>query len=286
MVQILVIDHDASTYDAAVRYARAHGGAVTRAESGRVGLELLATCNPDVVLFELALQDMSGLDVLQRIRQSRPTTACLLVTAAGTYAAAAEALRHGVCDLAGKPLVDARIEHMIDRGLRWRSQEHADGAAGTAETVAHSVRRWAAIVVRGVAATEDPRTLSDWGRGVAVSPGALRNWCRTAGLPARRSLLFMRVLRAVQRQAHGSFGAEELLDIVDRRTITKLMALSGGDGCRLPRSVPEFLERQALIDNPRAVTAVRTELARSLARNGWPDERASGRSPRRDLSAP
>ena len=128
---------------------------------------------------------------------------------------------------------------------------------------AHSLTRWAAVVLRAIDSQTDARTLHEWGRSVGASTGALRNWCRTAGLSARRSLQFARMLRAVVRQAehHTPMPPEHLLNIVDRRTLVKLLRASGGTQDRLPPSVNDFLERQQLIESPEAVAEIRIGLA-------------------------
>jgi hypothetical protein len=124
----------------------------------------------------------------------------------------------------------------------------------------HALSRWADVVVRGIRSSKDTPTLDHWGRAVAVSRGGIRNWCYTARLSPRRSLQFMRVLRAVILQQRTAMEPEDLLDIVDRRTLTKLLTISGGTPTTLPRSVSEFLDGQRIIQNDRAIAAVRAAL--------------------------
>ena len=80
---------------------------------------------------------------------------------------------------------------------------------------AHAAARWARVVVPVLDAPEDPRTIKAWSRLLYVSPGALRNWCRTAGITPRRSLVFARLLRAVFLSDGGRHKPENLLDVVD-----------------------------------------------------------------------
>jgi hypothetical protein len=127
---------------------------------------------------------------------------------------------------------------------------------------AHSLQRWAGPVVRLIRAHRDPKTLSAWGRSIGVSPGALRNWCGTARLSARRSLLFARVLRAIVRPRDARSAPEAMLDILDRRTLTKVIALSGGRANRLPTSADEFFAGQRLVEGVAAMSYVRAELAK------------------------
>ena len=262
MARILVVDNATDVYESARLSLCPRAYSIARVVSGTAALKAMHLVKPEIAIVELALPDMSGLEVLRHIRDARKGTACVLVTAMGTYAAAVEALRYGACQLASKPLNGERLVDVIERAQYWRAQARADWTAEADELATHAVDRWAAVVVRAIGSSSDLRTLAEWGREVGVSTGALRNWCRTASVSARRSVLFMRVLRAVYRQRDTTLGAEDLLDIVDRRTIAKVISLSGGQGLRLPSTVVEFLEHQRLIDDIRAVAAIRTELTR------------------------
>jgi DNA-binding response OmpR family regulator len=262
MARVLVVDSDISAGETTSRYLLSLRHIPALANTGVAALNLIEQFNPHVTLVELGLPDISGLDVVRSIRATRPTIACILVTAFGTYDIAAAAVRCGVCDLGYKPLTRETLSTHIAQALRCVQPSFvpASDEVGTPAT-----RRWASAVVRAIAAPDDPRTISDWGRDAAISPGALRNWCRTARLSPRRSLLFLRVLRAVHRHANVRTRAEDALDIVDHRTLRKLMALCGSDDGCLPATVTAFLECQTLIPDPRAVAVVRAELGRILA---------------------
>jgi hypothetical protein len=121
----------------------------------------------------------------------------------------------------------------------------------------HSLRRWAIPVVKIVEAEADPRTLAEWAKCAGVSVGTLRNWCGTAGILPRPSLLFGRVLRATLRHSSALSSPEELLNIVDRRTLRKVLKASSGDGCSLPKDVETFFERQQFVTNPLAIAEIR-----------------------------
>lgn len=128
-------------------------------------------------------------------------------------------------------------------------------------TQRHAIARWARIIVDTVLLDADPRTLDAWGRSLGVSTGALRNWCSTARFRGRRSLLFARMLRAVAQHEATGVAPEDLLDITDRRTLVKLLALSGGTAHSLPVTLDDFLDNQRLIDRRDAITQVRQFLS-------------------------
>ena len=138
-------------------------------------------------------------------------------------------------------------------------------AGGHAEC--HAVGRWAQLILRSLLLHADPRTLAEWGKSLGASTGALRNWCRTARLPARRSLLFARLLRAVALHQSTGVEPEDLLDVADRRTLQKLMAIGGGTTRSLPTTIEGFLTNQRLIDREDAVARIRRELSDLYGRN-------------------
>jgi hypothetical protein len=79
---------------------------------------------------------------------------------------------------------------------------------------------------------------------------------------SRASLDFARALRAVAIFERDQFTRpENLLCIVDRRTIAKFVTKSGGRSDQLPDSLTAFLDRQQFITNREAVEAVRATLA-------------------------
>lgn len=93
--------------------------------------------------------------------------------------------------------------------------------------VPHACTRWAQAVVGLVDAPFDPNTTEKWSRVIAASPGTIRNWCRSASVPCRASLCLGRLLRAVIRSPETGLPFSELLDTVDRRTLTRLLRQGG-----------------------------------------------------------
>lgn len=127
---------------------------------------------------------------------------------------------------------------------------------------AHAAARWARALAPVITSTKDPRTVSGWSRLAFVSPGALRNWCRTAGVSARRSLVFGRLLRAAFLSQGGRHRPEDLLDVVDRRTYLGLLKFAGLDPEQpFPASPEEFLQQQMLVRDADRLTEIRRALA-------------------------
>jgi hypothetical protein len=169
-----------------------------------------------------------------------------------------EALRLGACDVLEQPLTPGLLLAAVHNAMI--SDDARKSGPARSEPELHSVTRWADVVVRAVCAPRDLRTLREWGREVGVSVGGLRNWCGTARLPARRSLNFVRLLRAVVQRKTTIASPEDLLNVVDRRTLAKLLMMAGGTARELPADVHEFLRRQTFISDVSAVRAVQAAL--------------------------
>jgi len=129
----------------------------------------------------------------------------------------------------------------------------------------HAAARWVRAIIPIIDSPADVPKMAAWSQCVGISVGALRNWCRTTGIGARRSLVFGRMLRvAAIGEMHGERAIENLLDVVDLRTISGLMRLAGlGRG--VPATVAEFLDQQILIRNEEVLNEIRRALARRAA---------------------
>ena len=264
MARILLIDDDATALDTVGTLLRHRKYEFDGALSGEDGLRVAFENRPDVALVDLRLPDMSGIDVLAHLADSCPTTALMMFTGFATVDATVDAMRLGVCDCLVKPVFEDEIvvavERALARGRPWTAA--SSQAAPLPLPDAHAALRWADPINRLLEVKQDPRTLRQFTRATGISVGAFRNWCRTAHVRARDALFFARALRAVFRfQQDASSRPENLLDIVDVRTIAKFVKRCGGTRNQLPNSVADFLERQEFITDREAVEAIRMALA-------------------------
>jgi hypothetical protein len=135
---------------------------------------------------------------------------------------------------------------------------------GSAVTVvSHSADRLAKAIVTATSSPTDPRTLAAWGQRVGVSRGALRVWCKAARVSARSSLDFLRVLRAVILSENQTWDLFSTLDVVDERSLIRLLDRGGVrelSRSAKPPTVHEFLIGQRFLDNPEVVQAVSRRL--------------------------
>jgi DNA-binding NtrC family response regulator len=90
---------------------------VLTAESASDALQLLHDETVDVVLSDVQMPGMNGLDLLRQVRLNHPQAAVIIMTAYGTIDLAVQALKQGAYDFVTKPLDQARLSHAITNCL-------------------------------------------------------------------------------------------------------------------------------------------------------------------------
>lgn len=101
--RVLVVDDETTLRHFLSLHLQEQGYLVSQAADGRTALELLDRLAFDVVLLDLRLTDMHGLEILRRVRQLSPRTSIIIMTAYATLDSAIEALRQGAHDYVTKP---------------------------------------------------------------------------------------------------------------------------------------------------------------------------------------
>jgi two-component system nitrogen regulation response regulator GlnG len=117
MKTLLVIDDEESVRYSFRNIFSLDGGEVLTAGSGREGLDLVRDRAPDVIVVDLQLPDMSGLEVFGEIQSIAPKRPVVFITAHGTTQTAIEAMKRGAFDYLIKPLDLERLTHVIERAF-------------------------------------------------------------------------------------------------------------------------------------------------------------------------
>jgi DNA-binding NtrC family response regulator len=118
--RILLIDDEGPFREDLARLLREEGFACETAASGEEGLRAAEQEAPDLVLCDIAMPGMDGVEVTSRIAASIPETPIILVTAHGTLEIAIEAFRSGASDYLLKPVVLEDLLARVRRALQYR----------------------------------------------------------------------------------------------------------------------------------------------------------------------
>jgi response regulator RpfG family c-di-GMP phosphodiesterase len=118
---ILVVDDDVSVRKFLVDSLTEAGHTVTAAEDGTRAIEIVRAHPCDLVLTDVNMPGVSGLEVLRAVKHHRPATEVIVVTGYATLETAVTALRHGAYDLITKPLADLEsLYRVVERALERR----------------------------------------------------------------------------------------------------------------------------------------------------------------------
>jgi two-component system response regulator HydG len=118
---LLVVDDEASNLESLERIFAREGLAVLTAKDGKDALEIVRKRRVDVVLTDLMMPGISGVDVLKAVKQLSPETETVVMTAYGTVEAAVEAMREGAYDFVTKPLKRAHVVRVVAKALEKQS---------------------------------------------------------------------------------------------------------------------------------------------------------------------
>lgn len=116
--RLLVIDDDEAVRDSLAEYLQELGYTVEQAADARRGVDLFEQNPPEVVLLDLNLPEMSGLDVLQTLNRHPANVPVIVISGSGVMNDVVQALRYGASDYLVKPITDLEmLQHAIARGV-------------------------------------------------------------------------------------------------------------------------------------------------------------------------
>lgn len=111
--RILVVDDEPEVRQLVTDYLEAQGYQVLTAASGAEALAAVAAQHPHLVLLDIMMPRMNGLEALQRIRQLDPTVGIIMLTAVEDEAIAREAMQKEAYDYITKPIDFGYLELAI-----------------------------------------------------------------------------------------------------------------------------------------------------------------------------
>jgi DNA-binding NtrC family response regulator len=114
---VLLVDDDAAFRGVLAGELRRMRLEVDTAASGGEALARVAERPPEIVLLDLRLPDMNGLDVLEQIRERSPASEVIMLTGHGSIDTAIESIRKGAFDYVSKPCPLDELEIRIQRAL-------------------------------------------------------------------------------------------------------------------------------------------------------------------------
>lgn len=116
--KILTIDDEEAIRESFKSFLEDHGYQVSTAENGLIGLEVFKQEKPDLILVDLRMPTMDGLDVISNIKIISPDTPIIIVSGTGLLSDAIEAIKLGAWDYLTKPILDlSALNHSIEKAF-------------------------------------------------------------------------------------------------------------------------------------------------------------------------
>ncbi len=119
---LLIVDDERTTRLSLSEIFSLRGATTLTAANGEEALELIARNTFDLIILDVKMPGLSGLQVLERVQETSPGTVCVLLTAHATVDSAIRALRQGAFDYVLKPAQPKTIIEVAERGLAKRQE--------------------------------------------------------------------------------------------------------------------------------------------------------------------
>ncbi len=118
--RILVVDDELFVREMLLEFLSSQGYEVSLADCGEKAIKLTQMQPADVVLVDLKMPGIDGIETLKRIRETAPDTLAIIMTGYPTIESSVEALRCGACDYVIKPFKLNDLKSSVENAL----QEH------------------------------------------------------------------------------------------------------------------------------------------------------------------
>ena len=122
MDKILVVDDEAMARKLLKDFLEVKGYDVITASGGKEALEKIKE-GPDIVLLDIMMPDMHGMEVLDKIKETSPSTVVIMVTALAENALGVESIKRGAFDFVTKPIDLKHLEFLIEFKILQKSVE-------------------------------------------------------------------------------------------------------------------------------------------------------------------
>jgi len=118
--RILLVDDEEIVVKSYLRILGSGDYQVEAAYGGREALRKMEENFYDLVILDIMMPDMGGLEVLRRIKEMHPASAVIMVTGLPKNATVVEAMKLGVCDYISKPFEPDELKLIVQRALERR----------------------------------------------------------------------------------------------------------------------------------------------------------------------
>jgi len=180
MKQLLLIDDEPDILRVLSRSLRVDGFDVITAQSGEEGLDRFRGEAPPIVLTDIKMPGMDGIEVLKRIKKESPDTEVIIITGHGDIENAIEALKYGASDFINKPVRDDALSLALKRAdekieIRRKLEEYTVNLEKKVAEATRELRRKTNFMAKLIRSSNDGIVATDENFTVVIyNPGAER----------------------------------------------------------------------------------------------------------------
>jgi DNA-binding NtrC family response regulator len=122
--QVLIVDDELDFLETIVKRLRARNIEVSGVESGYLALEALDSRNPDVIILDVKMPGMDGIETLKEIKKKKPLTEVIMLTGHASVESGIQGMQLGAFDYLMKPIaLDELLEKVRQAYERKLTQE-------------------------------------------------------------------------------------------------------------------------------------------------------------------
>ena len=126
--RVLIVEDEETTRSGLAELVRSWGYAADEAGDGAEALERITEFRPTIIVSDLIMPRMNGLELLRAIREDMDNVKVILLTAQGTVDTAVEAVKAGAEDYLSKPVDPQRLRRLLDRLTELNAQKRENQA--------------------------------------------------------------------------------------------------------------------------------------------------------------
>ena len=121
--KILIVDDELIMRESLAGWLERDGHYVEKVESGEKALERIKDTRFDIMLVDIKMEGISGLDVLKQVKKSETDTEVIMITAYGSISSAIEAMKNGAYDYLLKPFDPSELGLLIEKVIEYQARE-------------------------------------------------------------------------------------------------------------------------------------------------------------------
>ena len=178
MYSILIIDDEESILKVLSISLKSDNYEVFTALNGEIGLDIFSREKPNIVLTDLKMPGINGLEVLKKIKEIDDNTEVIIITGHGEMESAIEALQKGASDFINKPLKDDGLSIALERAkekieIRKKLKEYSEDLENMVKIATEELRRKSKFQTKLLRTSEEGIIATDEsGKAVLFNPKA------------------------------------------------------------------------------------------------------------------